>query len=157
MTKYLFLLLCSTVLLSSGCASMQQRKWLSAHHKNLSALASGTRSGEEKLDGLLADYVQFLREDLRFVDPRKGVKYVKKYHDQNANAIEKILRDTGKWQGDMNLVDKVAFGARAVKKPYIKDLIDLGPKFRRKYKQYEIAAKLAGKMGGSLAGIVKDL
>jgi hypothetical protein len=156
MTKYIFILLCCTSLFNSGCASLQQRKWLSAHHKNLTRLANSSLSGEEKLDGLLADYVQFLKEDLKFADPRKGVNYVKKYHDQNAVAMEKILRDSGKWQGGLSLVDKVAFGARAIKKPYFSDLIDLGPKFKRKYKQYEFAAKLAAKMGGSLAGILKD-
>ena len=148
-----FLILC-LAFMQVGCASLQQKKWLSAHKKNLTQISGSTLSGEAKLDGMLADYVQFLKEDLKFVDPRKGVKFVKKYHDQNGAAMEKILKDTEKWQGSLNVVDKLSLGSRLIKKPYIKDLVDLGPKFRKKYKQYEFATKLAAKMGGSLTGLI---
>lgn len=145
----LFLFL-GTLLVHSGCASWKQNRWLSAHKDNLSRIANSNMTPEQKLDGLLTDYVQFMKEDLKFVDPVKGVKYVKKYHDQNEASMEKILREAEQWQGKLSLLDKGSLAIRVVQKPYIGSLIDLAPKFKRKYKQYAFAVKLAGKLTGGL-------
>jgi hypothetical protein len=143
-------LLISLALLFSNCASMKQNRWLKNHHQYLTQLAASNQSAEQKLDGLLADYVAFMKEDLKFIDPRKGVKYVKKYHDQNQAAMSRILRESEQWQGKLNTVDKLALGVRMTQKPYLKDLIDLAPKFKSKYKQYAFAVKMAGDLGLSL-------
>jgi hypothetical protein len=133
-----------------GCASLKQNQWLSAHQKELKRLADSNLSAEQKLDGLVQDYVKFMNEDLKFLDPRKGVKYVKKYHDQNRGSMDKILKSAANWQDDLNTLEKVSLGVRTVQKPYIKSLIDLVPKFQRKYKQYKIALELSEKIGGGL-------
>lgn len=146
----LFLLLVSVVLGGSSCASMKQNQWLSAHQKELKRLADSNLSAEQKLDGMVQDYVKFMNEDLKFIDPKKGVKYVKKYHDQNRASMDKILNSAEIWQDGLGTLDKVSLGVRTVQKPYIKSLIDMAPKFQRKYKQYKIALELAGKIGGGL-------
>ena len=93
MQKHLIIFFIALFLLpTGGCASFKQNRWLSAHRQNITRLATGAMSAEEKLDGLLSDYVQFMKEDLKFVNPVKGVKYVKKYHDQNLGNMEKILK-----------------------------------------------------------------
>ena len=151
MQKLLLLfLLAGTVLVHPGCASWKQNRWLSAHQKELRRLADSNLSPEQKLDGLVQDYVKFMNEDLKFIDPVKGVKYVKKYHDQNEAAMDKILQEAEQWQSKLSLIDKGSLAIRVVQKPYIGSLIDLGPKFKRKYKQYAFAVKLAGKMTGGL-------
>ena len=157
-------LLISTLFLSiialtlPGCAAWQQKKWLSNHRQNLTKLASSNLPAEQKLDGLLQDYVAFMKEDLKFVNPVKGVKYVQKYHDQNEAAMEKILREAEAWQGKLTLTDKLSAGVRITQKPYLKDLVDLAPKFKRKYKQYAFAVKLSSKLSGGLFKLVgKDL
>jgi len=137
----------------TGCASWQQKRWLTEHHQNLQRFANGSLSAEQKLDGLLTDYVLFMKEDLKFVNPLKGVKYVKKYHDQNEVAMEKILRESEQWQNKLNTLDKVSLGVRVVQKPYLRDLVELAPKFRQKYKQYAFAVKLAGRITGGLTRI----
>lgn len=134
----------------SNCASFKQNRWLSAHQKELSRLANSNLPAEQKLDGLVQDYVKFMTEDLKFIDPVKGVKYVKKYHDQNRGSMEKILRESEKWQGSLGTMDKISLGVRTVQKPYIRDLIDLGPKFKRKYKQYAFALELGTKITSGL-------
>lgn len=144
-----FLLALLTVSLNS-CASFKQNRWLAAHQKELKRLADSNLSAEQKLDGLAQDYVKFLNEDLKFVNPVKGVKYVKKYHEQNKASMDKILKSAANWQDGLNLVDKVALGVRTVKKPYLKDLINLAPKFKKKYKQYAFALEMAGKITGGL-------
>jgi hypothetical protein len=144
--RYFAVLAAFSLLLCSSCASFKQTRWLENHRKNLSQLANSQLPAEQKLDGLLADYVLFMKEDLKFIDPVKGVKYVKKYHDQNEASMTKILRESDQWQGKLNTIDKLAFGVRVTQKNYIKDLIDLAPKFKRKYKQYAFAVKLAGNL-----------
>jgi len=110
------------------------------------------------MDGLIQDYVRFMTEDLKFVDPRKGVKFVKKYHEQNRASMEKILKESEYWQGKLSSMDKISLGVRTAQKPYIRDLIDLGPKFKRKYKQYAFALELANRITGGLTKFVgKDL
>ncbi len=146
----LLLFLAAIALTLPGCASWQQNKWLSAHRANLNRIANSNLSPEQKIDGLVEDYLQFIREDLKFVDPRKGIKYVKKYHDQNEAAMDKILADAERWQGNLNGAEKIALAVRIAKKPYLNDLLDLGPKFKRKYNQYAFVAKMAGKIGGGL-------
>jgi hypothetical protein len=146
------------LLFLSNCASFHQNRWLSTHQKELNRLANSNLPAEQKLDGLIQDYVRFMTEDLKFVDPRKGVKFVKKYHDQNRASMEKILKESESWQGKLNTLDKISLGLRTAQKPYIRDLIDLGPKFKRKYKQYAFALELANKITGGLTKFVgKDL
>lgn len=153
-----FFLLAAVLITNAGCASWKQNRWLSAHQKELRRLADSNLSPEQKLDGLVQDYVKFMNEDLKFIDPVKGVKYVKKYHDQNRNSMDKILKSSEQWQTKLNTVDKIALGVRTIQKPYIRDLIDLAPKFKRKYKQYAFALELAGKIGGGLTRFAgKDL
>jgi hypothetical protein len=144
------LLLASIFMTETGCASWKQNRWLSAHEKELKRLADSNLTPEQKLDGLVQDYVKFMQEDLKFIDPVKGVKYVKKYHNQNRASMDKILKTSEKWQGNLNTLDKISLGVRTIQKPYIKDLIDLAPKFKRKYKQYAFALELATKIGGGL-------
>jgi hypothetical protein len=152
------IMLLIAILTGPGCATLKQNRWLSAHQKELRRLADSNLSAEQKLDGLVQDYVKFMQEDLKFVDPRKGVKYVKKYHEQNKASMENILKTSEKWQGSLNTVDKIALGVRTVQKPYVRSLIDLAPKFKRKYKQYAFAVEMVAKVGGGLTRFAgKDL
>lgn len=140
--------LVTLVMLTTSCASWQQNRWLADHKSNLKQLAAGNLTPEQKADGLIRDYIQFMNEGLQFADPTKGAKYVKKYHDQNNNAIEQILRETKTWQGNLNTADKVALGIRTAQKPYLRDLVELGPKFKRKYQQYAFIVKMTDKVLG---------
>ncbi len=150
MHKIVVFLALTLFVLSIGCASWQQNRWLDEHRQHLQKLANSNLPAEQKLDALLADYVQFMQEDLKFVNPVKGVKYVQKYHDENEAAMEKILRESEQWQRQLNTLDKVSLGVRTVQKPYLKNLVDLAPKFKKKYKQYAFAVKLATRITGGL-------
>ncbi len=153
-----FLLLLSSTIIQPGCAAWQQKRWLSDHHQNLQRIADSNVPTEQKMDGLLQDYVAFMKEDLKFVNPVKGVKYVQKYHDQNEKAMEKILREAEAWQNKLNLTDKIGLGLRVTQKPYLKEVVDLAPKFKRKYKQYAFAVKLSSRITGGLFKLAgKDL
>lgn len=138
----------------SSCATWKQNRWLAHHNKTLKRLAESNLPAEQKLDGLVQDYVQFMDEDLKFLNPVNGVKYVQKYHDQNGRYIDKILGDVQKWQGKLNTVEKLEVGVRTAQKPYLKDVVDLVPKFKKKYKQTAFIVNMTSKVVGGLTGLL---
>jgi hypothetical protein len=140
--------LAAAFLLFTGCASWQQNKWLAAHRSELQRLAESNLSAEQKMDGLIKNYVRFMNEGLQFANPVKGVKYVRKYHDQNQGSIDRILRDAERWQGKLDGPEKIALAVRLAQKPYIGELVDLAPKFKRKYQQYAFIVQLTSKITG---------
>ncbi|MCB0543997.1 MAG: hypothetical protein KDC61_05845 [Saprospiraceae bacterium] len=151
------LLLClaaGLLIANTGCATWKQNRWLSNHNKTLKRLAESNIPPEQKLDGLVQDYVLFMNEDLKFFNPVNGVKYVQKYHSQNERYIDKILNDTQKWQSGLNTLEKVDLGLRVAKKPYLNDVVDLVPKFKKKYKQYAFIVNLTSKVVGGLTGFL---
>ncbi len=154
MQKLTFLLFLSCIALSqTGCATWKQNRWLSEHTKTLKRLAESNIPPEQKLDGMVQDYVKFMDEGLNFVNPANSAKFVKKYHEQNERYLERILADTQKWQGKLNTVEKVELGVRTAKKPYLKQFIDLAPKFKKRYNQYEFIVKMTSKVAGGLTGL----
>jgi len=150
----LLLFLAGLLFVQPGCASWKQNRWLSHHTKTLKALAESNLPAEKKLDGLVQDYIQFMNEDLKFLNPVSGAKYVQKYHAQNERYIDKILKDSQKWQGDLNTLEKIELGVRVAKKPYINDLVDLVPKFKKKYKQTAFIVNLTSEVVGGLTGFL---
>jgi hypothetical protein len=157
-------LLFFTVLLGittlTSCASMKQNAWLKEHHNQLVQAAASNASAEEKVDIMLTNYADLMEEGLRFVNPIKGAKHIQKYQEQNAATIEKIVANSNSWMNGLNDQQTVMLGFRVVKKPYIKRIIDLVPKFQRKYEQYKFVADMTGKVargfgnvGGKLLGL----
>ncbi|MCE7921635.1 MAG: hypothetical protein DYG98_01110 [Haliscomenobacteraceae bacterium CHB4] len=154
MQKIAFLfLLAGLILTHTGCAVWKQNRWLAEHNKTLKRLAESNIPAEQKLDGLVQDYVKFMDQGLNFINPANSYKFVKKYHDQNDRYIDKILSDTQKWQGKLSVTEKVEVGLRTTQKPYLKDFIDLAPKFKKKYNQYAFIVKLTSKVAGGLTGL----
>ncbi|MBV6443317.1 MAG: hypothetical protein EPGJADBJ_05051 [Saprospiraceae bacterium] len=149
-----FLLLAGLTFSHTGCAVWKQNRWLAEHNKTLKRLAESNIPAEQKLDGLVQDYVKFMDQGLNFINPANSYKFVKKYHDQNDRYIDKILSDTQKWQGKLNVAEKVEVGLRTTQKPYLKDFVDLAPKFKKKYNQYAFIVKLTSKIAGGLTGLV---
>lgn len=148
-----FVFLAGLMFAQSSCAVWKQNRWLAEHNKTLKKLAESNIPAEQKLDGLVQDYVKFMNEGLNFVNPANSAKFVKKYHDQNDRYIDKILSDTQKWQGKLNTVEKVDLGLRIAQKPYLKDFVDLVPRFKKKYNQYAFIVKLTSKVAGGLTGL----
>ncbi len=143
-------ILLSVVLLSTGCASKKQGKWLDAHYQLLERAANSNISPERKMDILAESYTKMMHQSLNFVNPKKAVAYAKTYSQQNEQNIDKILKELGGWQKDMTLADKVSMGLKMTKKPYTKDMVDLFPRFRRKFKTYGVIMALSGKVRKSI-------
>ncbi|MEL6926022.1 MAG: hypothetical protein AAFO94_18415 [Bacteroidota bacterium] len=144
-TPATYLLLLSVAFLLTGC-SAKQNKQLRAHQALLSDFSMGTMPTEDKIDAMATSFVKLMNESLSILDPRKGLAYVKKYHQQNQPAIDTILEEVSDWQSKMNTLDKINFVASMVQKPYTKELVDLVPKFQRKYNQVKFISNAAGKL-----------
>ena len=154
MKQYTYVLMLFVSLLSlQSCASAKQNAWLKAHRNALEQLANGNMKAEEKVDGLLSDYVVLMDEGLKFVNPVKGVKYIKKYQAQNEGAMNKIISDSNRWINNLDDMQAVGLGIRVVKKPYIRSFIDLLPKFKKKYETYRFILDMTGKVAGGFGKI----
>jgi hypothetical protein len=147
------LMLFSSLLFLQSCASAKENAWLRAHKTQLNSLANGNMKAEEKVDGLLSDYVQLMDEGLKFANPVKGVKYIKKYYAQNEAAMTKIVGESNSWINNMDDMQAVGLGIRVVKKPYIRSFIELLPKFKKKYETYRFILDMTGKVAGGFGKI----
>lgn len=143
-------LVLAIALLSTGCASKKQGKWLDAHYKLLERAANSNISAEKKMDILAQSYADMMHQTLNFVNPKKGVAFAKAYSQQNEENIDKIIKDIGASNKDMGPLEIIAMGVKMTNKPYTKDLIDLFPRFRRKFKTYSTIMSLSGKVRKSL-------
>ena len=139
-------ILCMIALLSTSCASKKQGKWLDAHYQLLNRAANSNISPEKKMDILAQSYTDMMHQSLNFVNPKKAVKYAKTYSEQNDANISKILKDIVAWQKGMGALEAIALGVKMTKKPYTKDMIDLFPRFRKKFKTYTTIMALSGKV-----------
>ncbi len=144
---------CTAMILSSGCAIKKQNQWLDDHKRMLETAAFSKSSPERKMDALATSFVDMMGQTIRFTNPKKGAEYGKKYFDQNNKSIDRILKEVGTWQEGMSGPAKLSTAFAMVKKPYSKDLVDLYPKFRRKYKTYAFLMKMSGKIGKGVLGL----
>ena len=150
-SSYLVLSFCAILLTS--CAGVRQAKQLAAHQSLLSDYSSGNMPTEEKIDALATSLVKMMNESMSILNPKKGVAYVKKYNDQNGKSIDLIFKEIAGWQEKMNTVEKISFVASMLQKPYTKELIELIPKFERKYRQVKFIMNLTGKVKKGLGGL----
>lgn len=146
----LFIGLLSILIFTSSCASLNANKRLNAHSSLLNNIATSNASAEKKLDVLAGSFVQLMHQGMGFMNPKKGVKFVENYGSQNKQSIDTIIKDLDKWQEKMSPIEQLAFGARMIQKPYIKEFFNLVPKFKRKYQQVAFVNDMTKKMTGNL-------
>jgi hypothetical protein len=150
----IFIALISLLFLLNSCASAKQKGWLSAHRNRLTESAeSPTLSAEEKVDVLLTTYAVLMDEGLRFVNPAKGIRYIRHFHTQNEANIGKILAQSGTWMEQLDTRQSIGLGLRLIQKPYIGRFIDLYPKFKRKYETYKFIMDMSGKVAGAFGQV----
>ncbi len=150
--KFSLLFLAVLPLLFSSCAAKLNRQ-LNWHQSELARAANGNMPASEKLDILMNSFVNMADETLKPINPKKGIKYVKRYSEMNQQHIDKIMDDVQKWQGNMNQLETISTTMSLVQKPYAKKLIELYPKFRRKYNQYKFAMNLTNSITGGLGNV----
>ncbi len=142
------------VLVFTGCAATRQANQLESHKNMLLGALDKNVSVEKKMDALAGSMLGMMNQSLKILNPKKGVDYVKKYSNQNQGSIESLVKQIGTGQQEMKVGQKIAFGLKMVQKPYMKDLIALVPKFKRKYNQLKFAMKLLGTFKKGLTGMV---
>ena len=138
--KYFSLALSISILISLSSCSISKR--VNYHQDLLQNAITQNLSPQEKLDVLGTSVVKMMDHSLQFVNPKKGVKFVKQYGEANQKNLGVLLKDVRGWQNDMNTLQAVKFGVDLLQKPYTKDLVTLIPKFERKYKQIKFVNSL---------------
>ncbi|MEO1517154.1 MAG: hypothetical protein AAFV95_19170 [Bacteroidota bacterium] len=144
-------LLFGFLLCSLGSCSISKR--LQSHQQLLKQTAESDAPAPEKLDVLASSLVQMMDEGLSFINPKKGKRFVERYGQTNRESIFKILEESIEWQKQLTTVEKIGYGASLLTKPYTRDLIQLAPKFKRKYDQIVFVAELNRKLQKGLSGI----
>ncbi len=148
-----FILLTAIIYLGTGCAAKKQGEWLNKHAVLLEQAANSKISGEKKMDILATSLTQMMHQSLNFTNPKKGAMYSKAYFEQNNANIDKILKDMDLFREDMGAIELISFALRMKNKPYTKDLIDLIPRFRRKYKTYSFLMGATNKITKGFMGL----
>lgn len=149
--KWLMLGLAAMLLLSS-CGSKRQASQLLNHQNLLNKIAMGDAGPEEKLDALVGSFTGMMHESLKIANPKKGVNYVTQFGNANTQSIDKIFKDVGEWQKGMSGIEKAGLFLRMTQKPYAKEVMELIPKFQRKYKQISFVAKMTKKLKSRVFG-----
>ena len=144
---FIFLPLIRILLTTSGCASLKQASQVKKHRKVIQQIAyDKSLSAEEKIDLLSMDVIEMMDQALHYLDPRKGAELLERYSEENEEDIEVIMEEFSQWQDSLDPLEKVAFGIRLVKKPYVKDLSMLSVQVQKKFKQAIFVARLANRL-----------
>ncbi len=144
-------LLAVTVATQPGCTASKLAKRLVEHQNALSLAANGNATPQEKFDILAETFVSVLDESIRYTNPKKTVRHVTTFSNQNEKNIEKLTKDLSKWMSGLTLVEQLAFAGSIATKPYAADLINLIPKFERKVNRKIKTFKVLSKIGKVLS------
>ena len=150
---YSQILICTAVLLLTSCAGARQAKQLAAHQSLLQDYSMADLPTEEKIDAMATSLVKMMNETLDILNPKKGVAYLKKYEQQNGQAIDLILTEVSEWQDKMDTLEKIGFVTNMLSKPYTAELFELIPKIERKYRQVKFVMDLTSKVKNGLGGL----
>lgn len=143
----LFLFLCSS------CGASRQSARLEAHKSKLALLAESDSAPEEKLDIMMEDFTNMMHESLDILNPKKGVAYVKAYGEQNDKAIRSIMDQASVIPEQKGTLEMIEFALGMTNKPYMKDFMDLLPRFQRRYNQISFILGLTGKVKDGLKNL----
>jgi len=149
---YLPLILLSAFLLSS-CGASRQAARLDAHKSKLALLAESDKSPEEKLDIMMSDFTNMMHESLDILNPKKGVAFVKAYGKQNDKAIRSIMDQVSVIPEKKGTLEMIEFALSLGNKPYMKDFMELIPRFQRRYNQIDFILGLTGKVKDGLKNL----
>ena len=140
--------------------SMQNKQFDYQKNELNKAANSKTMKPEQKADLLLEQYLETIEQVVQSPKPVKqkrfttdivppqspppistnpitGAKIVSVYLEQNQADIDKIVADCNTWVSSLNTTQAKELGLRLDKKPYMKQYVDLMPKFKKKYSQFK--------------------
>jgi len=131
----ILILLLAVVPFQTSCTGTKLAKLLDQHQNNLRLAATGNASPEEKFDLLAQTFVSVLGESIRYTNPKKTVRHVTRFSNQNEKSINMLTKDLSKWMGGLSGGEKLLLAGRVAQKPYAGELLRLIPKFERKVKR----------------------
>ncbi len=140
----------------SCITAKKQNAMLDGYRQDLTSALKNDVNTEQKIDILGTSLVEMMTQSLEFKSSIKAGKFVKKFGDQNADIITEIIEEV-----QSSVSSNPLLIMSLMNKPYVKDLINLIPKFEQKFKRIAWVAKIMGKVskplgmlnGGNTGGI----
>lgn len=128
----IYLSLSITALAMNSC---QMSKILRENQAEISRLAYGDLSKQEKFDGLAEELVDVLETSLTLPSPVKTFRYLDKFTQQNERELNSLAAELGPWIKEMKLGEKIRFTTNVMSSPYSKQLVQVVPKVRQMAKE----------------------
>lgn len=133
-------------IISFSQPACNMNKWLDTHRMEVLRLSDPNLSQQEKFDGLATLLATIMEQSLKFINPVNSYKFVNNFLEQNERELNILYTDLNGWQQNMNTAEKITFGAKSAKKPYVKRLIDVIPAFRDKVERQVKTIAFLGKL-----------
>ncbi len=94
-----------------------------------------------------------MHESLDIINPKRGVAFVKLYGQQNEKAIRAIMDEVSIIPEQLGTLQMIEFALSMTSKPYMRDFMNLLPRFQRKYNQITFVLGLTGKLKDGLLNL----
>jgi hypothetical protein len=126
MKNTLYLFICSiscavSLQILNACAEKRETSGAAAGQTVVRKAVFG-ESTEEKLDGLLTDYVHDMKSALAEPDDKKAAARIQQMKAAYSKRIEQLQVEVEAWENSLSEEEKQAFEQRTENKPYFKDL-----------------------------------
>lgn len=141
------------ILLSSSCSFTKD---LEAHQAALLAAIGPEVSLSQKRDALGQSTVGMMHQAVDKLNPKRGAQFVKAYAKTNGPLIDTLAAQLMRGQRDMSRPERVAFMLGGASEPYVRDAVDLIPRFVRKYKQIQAVSRITGSLKDAVLGKAAD-
>ena len=137
------------VCLTAACSTSRQ---VAAHRSELLAATAPDVPLATKRDVLGASVVEMMHQAVDRLDPRRGFTYVEAYAKTNGPFVDTLAAQIERATADMTTGERIAFGLEAAASPYVRDAVEIVPRFVERYRRIAAAARIVDGLKASVLG-----
>lgn len=130
--KYNFVILVLLGFLLTSCASTRMMQQQNYYDRALKELVKADMDIEEKVDQTALILNQVMQESMDYVSNKKTTKHINTFTKRNRNTLNAILDQVEDHMRTLGPLQQLAFTARIIRKPYMKNFVELVPKVEKK-------------------------
>lgn len=130
--KYNFVILVLLGFLLTSCASTRMMQQQNYYDRALKELVKADMDIEEKVDQTALILNQVMQESMDYVSNKKTTKHINTFTKRNRNTLNAILDQVEDNMRTLGPLQQLAFTARIIRKPYMKNFVELVPKVEKK-------------------------
>lgn len=118
--------------LLTSCASTRMMQQQNYYDRALKELVKADMDIEEKVDQTALILNQVMQESMDYVSNKKTTKHINTFTKRNRNTLNAILDQVEDNMRTLGPLQQLAFTARIIRKPYMKNFVELVPKVEKK-------------------------